>query len=190
MGHNLAYQEESWDELIDGKVVAMSPRPSVNHNHIAGNIYHILRTYLKRRTCRPFGDGVDLYLTEQDRFIPDGMVVCDPHKIKKNGIYGAPDLVIEILSPSTARYDRGHKKDVYEKVGVREYWIVEPDSKAIEVYLLQNGKFVLDNVYSVYPDYLLEKMTEEEKGTIPTAFHCSLYDDLLISIEEVFSDTF
>ena len=190
MRNNLAYQEESWDELIDGKLVAMSPRPSVNHNQIAGNIYHIFRNRLKGRTCRPFGDGVELYLMENERFVPDGMIVCDPRKIGRDGIYGAPDLVVEVLSPSTARYDRGHKKDVYEKAGVREYWIVEPDSKAIEVYLLKNGKFALDNVYSVYPDYLLEKMTEEEKQAVPVAFHCSLYDDLLVSIEEVFSDTF
>ncbi len=190
MGNNLAYQEESWDELIDGKVVAMSPRPSLNHHQVSLNITYIFSRYLKGKTCRPFGDGVDLHLTEKDRFIPDGMVVCDPCKIKRNGVYGAPDLVIEVLSPSTARYDRGHKKDVYERSGVREYWIIEPESKAIEVYLLQNGKLSLDNVYSVYPDYLLEKMTEEEKGAIPTEFRCSLYNDLLISVEEVFADTF
>ena len=190
MGNSLVYQEESWDELINGKVVAMSPRPSVNHHQVSLNIANIFSRYLRGKTCRPFGDGVDLYLTEKDRFIPDGMIVCDPHKIKRNGIYGAPDVVIEVLSPGTARYDRGHKKDVYEAAGVREYWIIEPDSKSIEVYLLQNEKFALDNVYSVYPDYLQEKMTEEEKEAIPTAFHCSLYDDLLISLEDVFSDTF
>ena len=190
MGNSLACQEESWDELINGKAVAMSPRPSVNHHQVSLNIASIFSRYLKGKTCRPFGDGVDLYLTEKDRFIPDGMVICDPRKIKRNGVYGTPDLVVEILSPGTARNDRGYKKDAYEAAGVREYWIIEPDSKSIEVYLLQNEKFALDNVYSVYPDYLQEKMTEEEKEAIPTAFHCSLYDDLLISLEDVFSDTF
>ena len=185
MGNSLACQEESWDELINGKAVAMSPRPSVNHHQVSLNIASIFSRYLKGKTCRPFGDGVDLYLTEKDRFIPDGMVICDPRKIKRNGVYGTPDLVVEILSPGTARNDRGYKKDAYEAAGVREYWIIEPDSKSIEVYLLQNGKFALDNVYSVYPDYLQEKMTEEEKEAIPTAFHCSLYDDLLISLEEI-----
>jgi len=190
MKNNLAYQEEIWNELINGKVVAMSPRPSVNHNQIAGNIYHIFRNHLKGRICRPFGDGVELYLMENERFVPDGMIVCDPHKISRNGIYGAPDLVVEVLSPSTARYDRGHKKDVYEASGVREYWIIEPDTKAIEVYLLTDGKFVLDNAYYIYPDYLLEKMTDEEKAAVPSGFQCSLYDDFSISLEEVFSDTF
>ena len=190
MENNLAYQEEIWEELIDGRVVAMSPRPSVNHHQVSLNIANIFSRYLKGRPCRPFGAGVDLYLTDRDQFIPDGMVICDPGKIKRNGVYGAPDLVVEILSPSTARYDRGYKKDAYEAAGVREYWIIEPDSKAIEVYLLRDEKLSLDNVYSIYPAYLLEKMTENEKKAIPTEFHCSLYNDLLISIEEVFADTF
>lgn len=87
MGNSLACQEESWDELINGKVVAMSPRPSVNHHQVSLNIASIFSRYLKGKTCRPFGDGVDLYLTEKDRFIPDGMVICDPRKIKRNGVY-------------------------------------------------------------------------------------------------------
>ena len=106
---------------------------------------------------------------------------------------GLSCLVVKLLEVQCGqifKLYRGHKRDVYEKAGVREYWIVEPESKAIEVYLLKNGKFALDNVYSVYPDYLLEKMTEEEKQAVPAAFHCSLYNDLLVSIEEVFSDTF
>ena len=70
MNSNMAYQEQAWDELIDGKVVMMSPRPSVNHHIVANNIYLLFRSYLKGKTCRPFGDGVDLYLTEKDRFIP------------------------------------------------------------------------------------------------------------------------
>ena len=113
MGNSFACQEESWDELINGKVAAMSHRPSVNHHQVSLNIASIFSRYLKGKICRPFGDGVDLYLTEKDRFIPDGMVICDPRKIKRNGVYGAPDLVVEILSPGTARNDRGYKKDAY-----------------------------------------------------------------------------
>ena len=118
------------------------------------------------------------------------MVVCDPDKVKRDGIHGAPDLVIEVLSPSTARYDRGHKKDAYEAASVQEYWIVEPEVRSLEVYLLKDRKFILDNVYSIYPDYLLEKMSDEEKAAIPTEFRCSLYDELTITLEDVFADTF
>lgn len=190
MDGNLAYQDESWDEMINGVVITMSPRPTINHNRVAFNIAKIFSAYLNGKTCEAFGDGVDLYLTEKDRFVPDGMIVCHKDYIKKNGVHGVPDLVVEVLSPGTARYDRGHKKDVYEFAGVREYWIVEPDTKAIEVYLLKDGKYVLDDVYNVYPDYLLEKMTDDEKAKILSEFHCSLFDDLTILLDDVFSGTF
>lgn len=190
MAGNLAYQEESWDEMINGKLVMMSPRPSINHNRISGNIYTMFRNYLRGKTCEAFGDGVDLYLTEKDRFVPDGMIVCHRDFIQKDGIHGVPDLVVEVLSPSTARYDRGHKKDAYEAAEVREYWIVEPETKSVEVHLLKEGKFILDDIYSIYPDYLYEKMTDEEKSKVMTEFSCSLYDDFTISLDEIFYNTF
>lgn len=191
MNDNLAYQyeDEIWDEMIDGKIAAMSPRPSVNHNIISGNIYHIFKTYLSGKKCVPFGDGTDLYLTPKDRFVPDGMIVCDRDKIKLKGVYGAPDLVVEVLSPSTAKNDRGYKKRVYEICGIPEYWIVSPSEKAVYVYLLQNGQYHLDNVYSVYPDYMLAKMNDEEQAAIPTEFKCSLFSDLIIRLEDIFEDT-
>lgn len=190
MSDNLANQEEPRDEMLNGKVVLMSPRPSINHYRISGNIYTIFRSYLKGKTCEAFGDGVDLYLTDIDRFVPDGMIVCNKNFIKKDGIHGAPDLVVEILSPSTARNDRGHKKRVYEAVGVREYWIVEPETKSVEVYLLKDGKLELDEIYSIYPDYLLAKMTDDEKAALPTEFYCSLFNDLTISLDEIFVNVF
>ena len=93
--------DEPRTELIGGKVVAMSPRPATNHNRISWNLYGIFRDYLRGRRCEPFADGEDLYLSKTEHYIPDMMVVCDPDKIKPNGVYGAPDLVAEVLSPST-----------------------------------------------------------------------------------------
>ena len=190
MENNAAFQEEIWTEMINGKVIVMSPRPCINHHQVTLNIANIFSGYLKRKSCRVFGGGVDLFLTDKNRFIPDGMIVCDPGKVKRDGVYGAPDLVVEVPSPSTAQNDRGPKKDAYETAGVREYWIVESDAKSVEVYLLKDGKFVRDNVYSIYPDYLLGKMSAKEKAAVPTDFHCSLYDDLTIILEDVFADTF
>ena len=103
MNTNLAYQDEIWEELIDGKIVAMSPRPAWNHISVAGNIFGIFWTYLKGKPCAPIADGMDLYLSEKDHFIPDVMIVCDPDKIKSDGVHGAPDLVVEVLSPSTEK---------------------------------------------------------------------------------------
>lgn len=187
MNGNLAYQENQREELIGGKVVAMSPRPTFNHNRVAENIDFMFRTYLKGKKCVPLGDGYDLYLDEENQFIPDFMVVCDRDKIQPDGVHGAPDLVVEVLSPSTTKNDRLHKKEAYEKSGVLEYWIVDPANKTVEQHLLQSGKLVLSSVYSDYPDYVLAKMSEKERAAVATHFKCSLYDDFDISIGEIFS---
>lgn len=186
MKSNLAFQEEAWEEMMDGRSVAMSPRPSPNHNRVAFNIARIFANYLEGRTCEAIADGTDLYLDERNRFIPDMMVVCDPAQIGGDGVHGAPALVAEVLSPSTAKNDRGHKKDAYEKSGVREYWLVEPNSKTVEQYLLQDGRFVLQEVYAVYPDVMLAKMSQEERECVKRTFRCSLYEDLNINLEDIF----
>ncbi len=186
MNQNLAYQEECREELMDGMLVAMSPA-TTNHNRVSGMIYYIFQSYLKGKRCVPFPDGETVILSPKDHFVPDVMVVCDRDKIKATGVYGAPDLVVEVLSPSTAKRDRGYKKNAYESAGVPEYWLVNPADRSVEVYRLAEGHYVLDNVYSIFPDWMLETMTEEEKAEIVTAFKCHLYDDLLISLEDIFS---
>lgn len=183
---NLAFQEDVWEEMIDGRIIAMSPRPAVNHNRVSGNIHHIFSAYLKGKPCEAFGDGVDLYLADKEQYVPDGMIVCDNNKIRPNGVYGAPDLVIEVLSPSTAKYDRGHKKDVYAAAGIPEYWIADPANKTVEVYALSAGNYVLHDAYSLLPDYMLEKMKAEERAALVTEFKCRLFDDLTIRLEDVF----
>ena len=150
------------------------------------NINIIFSNYLKGKKCEFFPDGHDLFLTKKDRFVPDGMLVCNRDIIKRDGIHGTPNLVVEVLSPSTAKRDKGYKKDVYEKCGVSEYWIVSPESRTIDIYLLKDGKYYLDNVYVSFLDCDLERMTEEELASIPKSFKCSLFDDLDILIEDVF----
>ena len=188
---NLAYKyDEIYDELINGEIFLMTPRPTVNHNRVSSNIEKIFSNHLENKLCESFRDGVDLYLNDKNRFVPDGMIVCDRSKIKADGVHGAPDLVIEVLSPSTAKNDRGKKKDAYEKAGAGEYWIVNTVDKSIEVYLLESGKYVLDNVYSIYPDYILKKMNDEERAAVETELKCSLFDDLTIKLEDIFANMF
>ena len=189
MESNLAYkfEEAVREEIIGGRVVAMSS-PAMKHIFIGGNIYHIFRNYLRGKKCKALPDGAALFLEEgKEEYQPDMMVVCDREKIQDDGIHGAPDLAVEILSPSTGRYDKGHKKDVYEKHGVREYWIVSPGEQSIEQYVLENGRFVLRDVYTLYPSFMLKRMKDDEKAALVTEFKCSLFDDLTIRLEDVFS---
>lgn len=187
MNSNLAYQEEVREELIGGEVVAMSPRPTFNHNRVASRIFRAFDNYLDGGPCTAIADGTDLYLTEEDRFVPDMMVVCDRDKIRKDGVHGAPDLVAEVLSPGTAKNDRMHKKVVYGACGVREYWLVDPENRTIEQHLLQNGRLELHTVYVSYSEEELNRMTEQERAAVETHFKCSLYDDFDIALDEIFS---
>ena len=189
MNTNLAYQEERREELIDGKIVSMAPA-FTEHVLTAGNIYNIFKNYLKGKKCIPFSNGLLVHLTDENKFVPDMMVVCDRSKIKPDGVHGAPDLVVEVLSRSTAKNDRKRKKEVYEKCGVPEYWLVNPSDKSIEVHLLENGKYNLHDIYSVRPDWELDQMTEEEKSKMVTEFKCHLYDDLIIRLDDIFGDLF
>lgn len=184
---NLAHQDTFREELINGEIVLMSPA-ATNHNFIADNIYHLFRTFLKGKKCTPIGDGEAVYLTPENYFIPDCMIVCDRSKIKHDGVHGAPDLVVEVLSPSTAKNDRRHKMEVYAESGVREYWIVDPANKSVEQYLQENGRLALHAVYAIHPDYMLAHMSEAEKAAVVTEFQCSLFDDLTIRLEDIFED--
>ena len=189
MNNAAIYQDENAiiSEIINGKEVLMSPRPATKHAITAGNIHRIFSNFLRGKRCKTFFEP-DLFLDENNNFVPDIVIVCDRDKIKYNGIYGAPDLVVEVLSASTAARDKGIKKAAYEKAGVKEYWIVDPVSKSIEVYHLQNGRLELVDVYLVYPEEEWERMTEEQRAAARLTVKVSLYDDLFVDVREVFED--
>lgn len=144
----------SWDgqdraELIDGVPVMMSP-PARIHQKISGELFGQLRDYLKGKKCEVYAApfAVRLFEEEGDRpedvdtlVEPDLSVICDPGKLDDIGCKGAPDLIIEILSPSTRRHDRMTKFNLYQRAGVREYWIVDPDSKDVQAFLLDGGRY-------------------------------------------------
>lgn len=180
------FEEERREEIIGGKVVVMLS-PTLNHNYVTGNLYVLFRNYLDKTSYDTIPGGTTLFLEDDvEEYKPDMMVVCDPEKLKMDGIHGAPDLVVEVLSPKTARNDRGFKKDAYERHGVREYWIVSPAERTIEQYVLRDGRFVLHNVYAQFPQFMLDDMTEEERAAVVTEFQSVLFDDLTIRLEDVF----
>ena len=187
METNLAYKLEPREEVIAGELVMMAPARS-NHNRVAGNLYSLLRQYLRGRLCEAFPDGEGLYLEEDaEEYQPDGMVVCDPSKVTGDGVHGAPDLVIEVLSRSTAKYDRGHKMAVYERHGVREYWIADPVGMSLEQYVLTEGRFRLIGVHHQYFPWELEAMKPKERAEVETEFRCHIFPDLSLRLDEVFA---
>ena len=193
---NLAYIDDRnikiKTELIDGKIFMMSPRPRVEHATVCTNIASEFRSYLKGKTCRAFCDGVDVFLDENNRFVPDTIIVCNPDIIKHDGIHGAPDLVVEVLSKTTAKNDRSKKKYTYAKYGVKEYWIVDVWSKSVEVYYNQDNWFVLDNIYYYLTDEEIAEnnnMSDNDIDKIKeyTDFiKVSICDNLIVKLKDIF----
>lgn len=133
-------------------------------------------------------DGMDLFLDNENRYVPDAMIVCDRKKIKHDGVHGAPDLVVEVLSPSTGAHDRGAKMRHYEAAGVKEYWIVSPLGKTVEVYFNQNGRFELDEMYTLHEDWDLARMTDDERKAVKMEIPVSLYDSFCVRVADIFRD--
>ena len=136
-------------ELLDGVAYLMAPAPTLDHQEIAGDIYRQLANALDGNPCRPFIAPVDVRLPkaqEADNLIdtvvqPDVLVVCDAAKLDRRGVRGAPDFVVEVLSPGTASHDHVRKRRIYELAGVREYWLVHPIDRMVTVYRLVEGEY-------------------------------------------------
>ncbi|MDR2610664.1 MAG: Uma2 family endonuclease [Clostridiales Family XIII bacterium] len=138
-----------WDtderyELIDGIPYLMSPAPSIKHQDIVGILYAKFLNFLTGKKCRTFISPIDVRLnadTDDDTvFQPDVIIVCDKGKIGEKSINGAPDLVVEVISPSSEKYDSGAKLDKYLSSGVRECWIVNPEARTVRVYTDEGGE--------------------------------------------------
>ena len=151
----LNWNENEHIELIDGEAVMMAP-PSTAHQLISGELFRQLANFLEGKKCRaiPAPFAVRLFEGEDDTpadvqtvVEPDISVTCDRSKLDEHGCKGAPDMVIEILSPSTRRHDRLVKLNLYQRAGVREYWIVSPSEQTVEVFLLKDGWLVPHGFY-------------------------------------------
>ncbi|MHB1653489.1 MAG: Uma2 family endonuclease [Desulfitobacteriaceae bacterium] len=164
-------ENERW-EIIDG-VPFMQAAPTWQHQALLRELLTQFNNYLKGKLCQVFSSPFDLRLPETNEkdeettFVvqPDIVVVCDKEGLKGTGYYGTPTLVIEISSPSTARSDKVWKFNRYEKVGIKEYWIVEPDGKFISVFtLLPNNRYGRPESYtetdrvkvSIFPDLTVD----------------------------------
>ena len=178
------YDDDVVTELIDGVIVAMSS-PTLKHNVAVFAITKIFDSYLKGKSCQVI-QAFNVNLTKKDRLVPDVLVVCNKEIVKDDAVYGAPDLVVEVLSPTTEKRDRGYKKKLYEKFGVREYWLVDTHKRSIEVYYNADGVLDLHDIYQIYPDYVVKNMTDAQRDAVVDEFKTSIFDDLMIKVADVF----
>jgi Uma2 family endonuclease len=176
------YLQFSYDEMVEiikGKIFKMSPAPSSTHQRISRKIVTNIDNYLKSRKCEVFSAPFDVILPvkgkdfmQSDRVVqPDISVICDPAKIQEKGCFGAPDWIIEILSPHTTKRDIQDKYDLYEESGVKEYWIVEPRNSTVEVFVLAENRYLRIRTYV-------------QDDVVP----CQTIDGLTIDLSEVFEE--
>jgi len=165
-------------ELIKGKIFKMTPAPGSVHQRQSGIVYAELYNYLKGKPCEVFSAPFDVRLTRRsinDKDIitvvqPDICVICDPLKIDERGCVGAPDIMIEILSPGNNRKELQNKYEVYEEAGVLEYWIIHPQEKTFLKYTLVDQQF--------YPSKLL---------TIGDKVTTTILPGFVLNLEELFA---
>jgi len=155
-GDYLTWQFDEMVEIIKGKVYKMSPAPGSVHQQISSNIHGELYGFLKSKRCRVFSAPYDVILPIDNKkretattvVQPDLCVICDLTIIEERGCFGIPDLMIEILSPHTSKKDLYQKFEIYEEVGVPEYWIVMPKEQSVEIFILESKKYKRQGTYS------------------------------------------
>jgi Uma2 family endonuclease len=178
-GDYMQWTFEGLYELIRGKVFKMSPAPSSKHQYIStvltGNFYKILKT----SPCTLYSAPFDVYLVKENENFkkgknilqPDLVVVCDKNKITDFGCVGAPDLVVEIISPHSSTRDLKYKFSLYEEYGVKEYWIVFPAEKVIQIFNLHDGKYGVPKMFAA-------------SGMVKS----TLFPELKVDMEEIFRE--
>ena len=168
-----ALNEKGRWELIDGVAYMMAP-PLRVHQSISGELFRQLSNFLYGKSCKvyaaPIGVRLNASTTDDTVLQPDIVVVCDHSKLEDNGINGAPDMVVEILSPSSALHDTLTKFQLYQQAGVREYWIVNPDTKTVGSHILESGRYYVTNY--------------GETSAIPV----HILEDCVITLQDVFAD--
>lgn len=176
----LTWLDDKRRELINGFVKMMTPAPKRIHQGISFQLGLKIGNYLNKKKCKIYTAPFDVRLVEKDKTSdkeiinvvqPDISVICDLSKLDDRGCLGAPDLIIEILSPSSSKIDLKDKYQLYEEFGVKEYWIVYPDTQVIYQYVLEKGKYMQKGIF-----------VQDEKIT------AHIFPDLVIDLKDVFTD--
>ena len=169
-------------EKINGVVYDMSPSPDYTHGIVNNNINTIIKSGLKDSLCLVFMENLDFkYHPEvnDDYVIPDVMVICDRKHLKGGSYSGVPKFTAETLSPSTALRDKTEKKEIYEKAGVEEYWIVSPRG-SVEIYYLEDGKYILEQ------SYILQEDKEDDDYNAESEISLRAFPHIRMTLGEIF----
>jgi len=143
-------------ELIRGKIFKMTPAPSMRHQEISGNLHAIVWSFFRNDPCKVYAAPTDIVLPianmkkEKSHTVvqPDLCVICDLSILDKQSAFGAPTLVVEILSPHTKKKDLQLKYEIYEEAGVQEYWIIMPEEELLEQFVLLDNKYERIQTYT------------------------------------------
>lgn len=154
-------------ELIKGRIFKMSPAPSRKHQDISGNMYFLLRKIFGNQGYKLYSAPFDVRIPKKSKdntailtvVQPDLCVICDEAKLDEKGCVGAPDLVVEILSPGNSKKEMKNKYELYEESGVKEYWIVNPMEENILIFVLENGNY--HSLKPVVDDFATSKLFPE-----------------------------
>lgn len=178
-------------EIIGGEKF-MAPSADSWHNNAAGKLYLIIGMHVAtNKLGLVFTDSLDVHFPDGNVFKPDFMFISAANsKIvidnKHSTIHGVPDMVAEVFSRSTMKRDIGIKKDIYERNGVKEYWMIDPWRESVSVYLLQDGKYFLDDIYHNYSAEELNELTDEERAEIKTEVPVTILDGFKVKIKNIF----
>ena len=169
-------------ELIDGQIYDMAP-PSPFHQELVMELSATLRDYIKKNSgsCKVYPAPFAVFLNQDDHNYvePDISVICDPNRINEKGCNGAPDFIIEIVSPSSQRMDYLTKLFKYRTAGVREYWIVDPDKKRITVY------WIVNPMKQTIQTYFFGDVEDSNQYSFDDEISVGIYDDLKICIVDL-----
>jgi Uma2 family endonuclease len=154
----LTWQFKERVELIKGRIFKMSPAPNRKHQGVSRNILVDISVYLKNQSCQVYDAPFDVVLTKDGMNTvvqPDICVICDSSKLTEQGCTGAPDLIIEILSPGNSRKEKKEKFELYQENEVKEYWLVSPIDNSVIIYTLNDA-----GIYIGSKPYVTEEMVK------------------------------
>ena len=189
INERLEYMRDNYE--IIGGIKYMAPAPNPGHNRTLFYLGRIIENYMEDNNIGGyvFTDNIDLYLPDGSMFQPDLTVIKTENENLIDWyapISVVPDMVVEVLSKSTKHRDLTVKKDTYESVGVKEYWIVDPYMKCIDVYLLQEGKFIFGGEYQHYTEKEFVFLNVEEKAAVKNEVPVSILPGLKINLAQIF----